>query len=447
MDKTYCKMLSVVAALWGMVCADVVAAPDEKPVMTWIDSTYIKVEMPLCAGGVEVKSDYRIIVTPRLVGEDGNETVLPAVEFAGKRNRKYNDRLAALDKVMRGSVYAPGDTAMYVAEVPVEDWMLRTPLSLEVTREKEGCCNVELLSSESVAGTRYFAPFIPLDNPVVPRRSVAERLAETEKVLRPVDTYAPYDPAVPLRKMEGALYVHFPVNKYDLNPDYRDNAETLHKIIEILSAIEPDDMSRVVKVVVIGLASPEGPLALNKRLSRKRAEALKDYVLERVNINPGCFEVTGGGEAWADLRDMIADSGLEGKDEVLRVLDETADVNERERILRRIDGGRVFEYLKQQIFVDQRNAGYIRVYYDADMDEGAMLINKASRLIAAGRSDEAAKMLEPLDDERKYNVLGKAYFMLGRKDKAMECFSKAAESGDESAARNLREVKMREEYK
>lgn len=27
MDKTYCKMLSVVAALWGMVCADVVAAP------------------------------------------------------------------------------------------------------------------------------------------------------------------------------------------------------------------------------------------------------------------------------------------------------------------------------------------------------------------------------------------------------------------------------------
>ena len=91
MDKTYCKMLSVVAALWGMVCADVVAAPDEKPVMTWIDSTYIKVEMPLCAGGVEVKSDYRIIVTPRLVGEDGNETVLPAVEFAGKRNRKYNE--------------------------------------------------------------------------------------------------------------------------------------------------------------------------------------------------------------------------------------------------------------------------------------------------------------------------------------------------------------------
>ena len=408
MDKTYCKMLSVVAALWGMVCADVVAVFDKKPVMTWIDSTYIKVEMPLCADGVEVKSDYRIIVTPRLVGEDGNETVLPAVEFAGKRNRKYNDRLAALDKVMRGSVYAPGDTAMYVAEVPVEDWMLRTPLSLEVTREKEGCCHVELLSSESVADTRYFAPFIPLDNPVVPRRSVAERLAETEKVLRPVDTYTPYDPAVPLRKMEGALYVHFPVNKYDLNPDYRDNAETLHKIIEILSAIEPDDMSRVVKVVVIGLASPEGPLALNERLSQKRAEALKDYVLERVNINPGCFEVTG---------------------------------------LRRIDGGRVFEYLKQQIFVDQRNAGYIRVYYDADMDEGAMLINKASRLIAAGRSDEAAKMLEPLDDERKYNVLGKAYFMLGRKDKAMDCFSKAAENGDESAARNLREVKMREEYK
>ena len=98
-----------------------------------------------------------------------------------------------------------------------------------------------------------------------------------------------------LRKaIADSLYVHFPVNKYDLNPDYRDNAETLHKIIEILSAIEPDDMSRVVKVVVIGLASPEGPLALNERLSQKRAEALKDYVLERVNINPGCFEVTGG---------------------------------------------------------------------------------------------------------------------------------------------------------
>ena len=410
----------------------------------WHDSTRLALRFPLSAGDVPVKSDYRLVVTPCLVGADGQTIELNPVEFAGKRNRRANDRAAFLagGTTARTGVYDADATMTYEASVSVEPWMRRGDVQLVLRREKDGCCETEQLAALPVAATRYVPPFIPVPKPVEPHLSLAEEIAVREPVLRPISEYKPYNPSVPLRKMKGALFVHFPVGKSVLRRDFRDNAATLDKIVDMMRRIQKDPTSDVVKVVIVGLASPEGGVALNNRLAGNRARALRDYVAQRVSMPDSVYEVVNGGEAWADLRDVIAESSLPERDAMLEIIDHTADPALRERKLMRLKGGRPFAYLKQSVFADQRNSGYIRVYYEAVPDQGAEAINRAVQLIREKRYEEALRVVEAVkDDERSLNTLGVAYYMLGRKSEAVKCFEQAAQAGNEDARRNLEEMK------
>ena len=195
------------------------------------------------------------------------------------------------------------------------------------------------------------------------------------------------------------------------------------------------------KVVIVGLASIEGSVAFNEHLAGRRAEVLKDYLDARVDMPDGVYEVVGAGEAWADLRDVIAESDLDERQELLQIIDNTPDENLREQRIRKLNGGRPYQYLKQSVFADQRNSGYIRAYYEAVPDKGAEAINRAVALVREGRDAEAVTLLEPLDDGRKWNTLGVAYFKTGRRTEAVECFERAVKAGDSEAAGNLKGVR------
>lgn len=437
---------TVIAAMaMSVLTPGVTAGPTGSRALQWNDSTSLTVTLRLTAGDTEIKGNRRLVITPSIVGSDGHSLVLPQVEFAGRQNRKFNDRRALLAGEERTGVYGRRDTVDYVRTVAAEPWMLGTPLRLEVARAVDGCCDVDSLPTEVQGHATYVAPYVPAVDLVVPRLSVAEQMARHEPVLRPMDEYRPYDSSIPLRKMTGALYVHFPVNKWDIREDFRDNGETLDRIVRLLRAIEADTASAVKKIVILGLASPEGPLDFNQKLSERRAASLRDYVDERVDMSGVDYELVGAGEAWADLRDMILDSDLDEREEVIAILDAEPDLNRREALLRRLNGGRVFDYLNKEVFIDQRNSGYIQVYFDAQPDIPAQTINRASELVRSGKAQQAIALLASLDDDRKWNVLGSAYYVAGQRDKALDCWRKAADRGDADAARNIKEVEHRME--
>lgn len=52
----------------------------------------------------------------------------------------------------------------------------------------------------------------------------------------------------------------------------------------------------------------------------------------------GVYEVVGAGEAWADLRDVIAESDLDERQELLQIIDNTPDENLREQRIRKLNG-------------------------------------------------------------------------------------------------------------
>ena len=80
--------------------------PTGEPVLSWQDSTQLKVAFSVAAGDVEITSDDRLILTPRLTTKAGDTLALPPVELAGRRNRRYFDRRAALHGEERAVVAA-----------------------------------------------------------------------------------------------------------------------------------------------------------------------------------------------------------------------------------------------------------------------------------------------------------------------------------------------------
>lgn len=299
-------------------------------------------------------------------------------------------------------------------------------------------------------------PFEPVLAIVPEFTGVAGRLAKDNGVLQHISQYRPYDETRILRREEGALYVHFPLDKTDLRRDFRNNAPTLDQIINVTSLIMADTTSMVKKIQIIGLASFEGRLPHNKDLAGGRAMALQKYVQNKLNVPDSLFETINGGEAWTEFRDQIEevkanitagtskDEGITIKeiDEILNIIATENNLDRREQRIKRMHGGRTYQYLRRSLLADQRNSGYLRVYWDYVPDTKAETINRASELLSEEKYDEALAMLKAVkDDPRSYNALAVALYMTGGKDEAIRYFRLAADKGNEQAKENLRRLK------
>ena len=294
-------------------------------------------------------------------------------------------------------------------------------------------------------------PFVPVVRAVPDFTGRAGQLQKENPVLAHISQYKPYDRTRILRRDKEALYVHFPLASSELRTDFRENSSVLERIVDIARQIMADTTSSVKIIQIIGLASVEGPIAGNEFLATHRAFALQYYVQDRLQIPDSLFDTVGGGEAWADFRDQLAEcvttepQHSEELQQAISIIDSESDANVREQKLRQMNGGRTWNYIKEHILSDQRNSGYIRIYYDYVPDKAARVINEASELLTSDCSDchhEALRMLLTVrDDERALNALGVAYWLCGQQEEALDCFHRAAANGNADAAENLRNIK------
>ena len=297
------------------------------------------------------------------------------------------------------------------------------------------------------------APFVPIIKPVPEFTGRAGILQQTNPVLAHISKYKPYDRTRILRRDKDALYVHFPLDKSVLRTDFRENKSVLDRIIDITRQIMGDTTSSVKVIQIIGLASIEGPIAHNEKLSINRALALQHYVQDQLQVPDSLFDTVGGGEAWAEFRDQLEENIVtsspqtEELKQALNIIDNEKDANLRERKLRRMNRGRTWKYIKKNILSDQRNSGYLRIYYDYVPDTAAATINEASELLTTDCSDchhEALRLLLTVrDDERAQNALGLAYWFCGQQEEALECFRRAAANGNADAIENLKQLENR----
>ena len=217
-------------------------------------------------------------------------------------------------------------------------------------------------------------PVVPVAPVVKEPEPVKERaidvLVRTEPVLAHISDYKPYDRSQVLRRDQRALFVYFPVGKSDIQTEFRDNQQTLNHIIDVTQKMLADKDSEIRKIQIVGLASFDGKNEANERLASNRAYALKKYIQDRLTVSDDQFDVACGGEDWADFRDQVAEAIANGSDhaaalqKVIDIIDREPDLTRREQQIRKLNGGRTFQYIKEQLLADQRNSGYLRIYFD-----------------------------------------------------------------------------------
>lgn len=411
----------------------------------WVDSTLLRLSFVLTEAD-SVGSNYAVVATPCLVTSGGDTLMLKPTVFRGKRNMRYTERSrfyntapqATADEAAMGSE-VKYDVTLKRADNP---WIWENKVYLYVKREKDGCCNVEDMSRRQLGSMVYVPPFVPVLAEVEDNTGKAGELQKDNPVLQHISQYRPYDNTRILRKEKGALYVHYPLNSAVLQHDYRDNALTLDRIVDITRSIMADSTSSVKIIQIIGLASVEGSQKNNVSLAGRRADALKRYIQQRVKTPDALYECANGGEAWTELRDQIADGNFEGRDELLRIIDTEKNLDKREQMIKQLDGGRPYAYLRDNVLSDQRNSGYLRIYYDYVPDNRAKTINEATDLMRRGLYDVALRsLLTVKDDPRAWNAIGVALYMTGDEQQAFSYFEKAAADGNAQARDNLRRAR------
>ena len=241
----------------------------------------------------------------------------------------------------------------------------------------------------------------------------------------------------------GELQVHFPMAKAEIDEGYNGNEQVLKQIVAATKRIQQDTTLIINKIQIAGLASVDGPKALNERLAGKRAEALKQYIQQATALSDSLFECNNGGEAWSELRNQIAQSDAEHKEEMLSIIDNEQNVAKRERKLKTLNGGKAFAYVRNHLLESQRNSIFLRIYYDYAPDEAAKSINLGTQLLQSERWEEAlAELQKAKADKRAQNALGVAYYMTGNLDAALRYWKQAAAQGDSQAQMNLQQYEQ-----
>ena len=143
---------------------------------------------------------------------------------------------------------------------------------------------------------------------------------------------------------------HFPINGSTLTL-----TPALRQLTDSAERMNAD--GRLLRVEVEGSASPDGPRALNERLSQKRADALAGYMRGHTAVPDSLLTLRSIGENWDALL-QTCDQFLIPADAsaVREICASTPDHDACERALRRAQGGRLWKQLAAHVFPRLRYA-------------------------------------------------------------------------------------------
>lgn len=273
----------------------------------------------------------------------------------------------------------------YYARVPFRKWMEKSEVSL-IT---DLCgCGWESLQNDK-------DPLFPIN--------MAQPI-----VLKPMLAYVvPQAEQVKARSIEGSAFLDFPVNKITIYPDYRKNPSELQKIRETIDKVRNDKYATIIEVHIKGYASPEGSYSNNAYLAENRAKALLNYVQGLYHFQNARFTVDFEPEDWVGLERMVNESSLEGKDEILAIInaDTPSDWDQREWKLKEVNGGKDYRIILRDIYPALRHSDYTVKYTirNFTVDEAKELIYTDPKQLSLNEMFQVAQTFEP--GSERYNEI------------------------------------------
>jgi len=162
---------------------------------------------------------------------------------------------------------------------------------------------------------------------------------------------------------ESAYFLTYPQGKSIIVYDLGDNAAQLERLDSFLRiALQHPDLY-VGHIYITGYSSIEGSYHVNNWLSRERVEQFYLYLRDR---HPDIFgydhSIASVAEDWQGLSALVRSSSLAEREEILDIIRKVSSSDERERLLRQLNGGRAFRYMEKHFFPSSRRVE-LRIEY------------------------------------------------------------------------------------
>ena len=236
-------------------------------------------------------------------------------------------------------------------------------------------------------------------------------------------TFAPDAHQAVIREQKEAQILYL-VNSSVVRPKELTKDE-IKEFEQFLTNAAKDNRREVKNTQIIAYASPEGPTALNDKLSANREKSAETaYKNATKKILTGVdLKTLSMGEDWDGFKTLVSQSNIADKDLILRVLDMYSDLNVREREIRNMS--KVFTTLQDKVLPDLRRARWIANvdftnYTDQElvamvktnlkeMDEEALL--RAGSLLKEDKDKITVykQAAEKFNSSRGYNNLATCY--------------------------------------
>lgn len=182
----------------------------------------------------------------------------------------------------------------------------------------------------------------------LPSVAVAENKVE-QFTARPDTVYLPTTPNI--HRADFSLRLQYPLDRSEIVPSLAHNAEQIDSLKSFIDRYVADPNISINTIMVEGYASVEGTWAHNRQLSEERAESVAELIKEFAPELTPLIHSYGLGEDWSDI-------SFEGKDQIMEISDPDA----RERILRRLDGGRIWRLLMENVLPYTRHTNCV-IYF------------------------------------------------------------------------------------
>ena len=232
------------------------------------------------------------------------------------------------------------------------------------------------------------------------------------------------------------------------------NKDNIKEFVAKLSEIQGDQERNVLNnIEVSAYASPDGKYSLNEKLAGKRESVSTDYVnkqLKKIDLSTN-VDSKYTAEDWEGFQELVAQSNIQDKDLIVRVLSMYQDPEEREREIRNIstvykdlaDGilpqlrrarltanyeiiGRSDEEIAAQLKADPKELSVEELLYGASITSD---LNQKEAYYKAA-------MKQYPNDARAFNNMGAVAYAKGNTDDAAKYFAQAAKVSANSAEAN-----------
>ncbi len=175
------------------------------------------------------------------------------------------------------------------------------------------------------------------------------------------------------QEVKDSVKIHFRQGKSTLDASIQNNRKSLDRIADSLNYNHiVDSIYRLKKVVVTGGASPEGSVALNERLSRRRADVLFNYLSRYAELPDSLMVFRFLGRDWGGLLQSVRqDPKVPYREETIAFLEEVIEQckdgeQEADNHVKRFSllcGGAPYRYAYQKLFPDLR-ASLLELTYE-----------------------------------------------------------------------------------